>query len=383
MQTYIYDAVRTARGKAKPEGGLAAVKPDELVAALSDAITDRVGQFKPEALLLGSVGQVGAQGGNIALVSKFRAKLPDETVAWTINNFCASGLTAIGQASSMVATGQANRVLAGGVEMMSCVPFMADDAHYYVDTTLPERHRYLLVALAADKLAEDLDISRAEMDTAALRSHAQALLGDDNGKNASRIIVNGLNREECAKKMDHESIAALQPAFAALAPQYAQVLGRKVDHRHTIAHAPPMTDGAGLAMVGTYGAIDAPPRAQIVAFAEVGGDPAVSLGAGFAAMDQVLAKSELSLEDMDRIEFMEAFAVTIVKFLRDHPHLEDRVNTSGGHLAKGHPLGASGAILVSTLLDTLDMVQGRYGLVVASGAEGIGSAMIVKRMDEG
>jgi acetyl-CoA C-acetyltransferase/acetyl-CoA acyltransferase len=153
-----------------------------------------------------------------------------------------------------------------------------------------------------------------------------------------------------------------------------------LDHRHTVAHAPPMCDAAALALVAGKGAVSARPRARIVAFAEAGGDPKASLLAGLAAMDRVLARTQLKLRDMDRIEFMEAFGVTIVKFLRDYDVDPDKVNVAGGHMARGHPLGASGAILLSSLLDDLDAAEGRFGLVVTSGASGIGSAMVVERL---
>ncbi len=379
--TFIYDAVRTPRGKGKKEGALASMKPDELVSTLVGSIKQRTNNdVAPDALVLGAVGQVGAQGGNIALVSKFRAELPDATAAIALNNLCVSGLTAIGQAAAMVSCGQAETVFAGGVEMMSRVPFMADKADFYSDATLPLRSRYMLVALAADRLAEDQGISREDLDQAALISQQRAEASERSGLVESRIAVNGLDREECVRVGTPESLAALKPAFGAAAEHYKDILGRDIDHRHTIAHAPPMSDGAGLALVGAEGAIDAKPRARIVAWAEVGGDPAESLTASFAAMGRVFERSGLALDDMDRIEFMEAFAVTIVKFMRDYGASPEKVNVGGGHLAKGHPLGASGAILLSSLLDALDEANGRYGVVVAAGASGAGSAMIVERI---
>ena len=168
MSVYIYDAVRTVRGKAKPDGGLASQMPEDLVAAASGAIAERNNiKLSPDMLILGAVGQVGAQGGNIALVSKFRAGLPDETAAFCLNNYCTSGLTAVGQAAAMVSAGHCQGALAGGVEMMSRVPFMGDQADYYTNTTLPQRTLYLPVALAADRLAEDIGVSREDMDEAA------------------------------------------------------------------------------------------------------------------------------------------------------------------------------------------------------------------------
>lgn len=381
MSAFIYDAVRTPRGKARPDGGLAALKPQELVGGLIGAIGARTGaSAKPDALIVGAVGQVGAQGGNIALVSKLHAKLPDETAAFTLNNYCVSGLTAIGQAAAMVQSGQAKSVLAGGVEMMSRVPFMADNADYYADAAYDRRTRYIPVALAADRLAEDIGVTRAEMDQAALASQQRTAAAESTPLVGSRIALNGLNREECARPATTlESLASMSPAFPALADQYREALGdRVIDHRHTVSHAPPMADGAAIALVG--GDAGAHPRARIVAWAEAGGDPAQSLTAGFTAMQRVLDQSRLTLSDLDRIEFMEAFGVTIVRFMRDYKPDPAKVNVGGGHMAKGHPMGATGAILLSSLLDALDASGGKYGLVVAAGASGVGSAMIVERM---
>jgi len=146
-----------------------------------------------------------------------------------------------------------------------------------------------------------------------------------------------------------------------------------------LGQAPPVGDGAGLAWIGAEGLGDRP-RARVLAYAESGGDPAASLTAGFAALDKALARAGHSLEDMDRIEFMEAFAVTIARFMRDRSPDPDKVNVSGGHLAKGHPMGATGAILTSTLLDALEACRGRLGLVVATGAMGVGAAIVVERI---
>ncbi|MDQ8028384.1 MAG: acetyl-CoA C-acyltransferase [Brevundimonas sp.] len=381
MTAYIVDAVRTPRAKARPDGGLASLKPHELVAGLIDALDQRNGgaAHKADALILGAVGQVGAQGANVALVTKMHAGLPDDAYAFSLNNYCVSGLTAIGQAANMVAAGDAKTALAGGVEMMSRVPFMGDKADYYEDASFPPRTRYIPVVVAADRLAEDIGVTRLEMDEAALRSQQRTAAAEGTPLTKSRIPLNGLNSEEPARaSTTAESLAGMPAAFAPLGEQYAEALnGRKIDHRHTVAHAPPMCDGAGLALVSA--AADGA-RAKIVAYAEAGGDPEASLTAGFTAMDRALARAGLTLSDMDRIEFMEAFAVTIVKFLRERDVDADRVNVGGGHLAKGHPMGATGAILLSSLLDALDAAEGRYGLVVAAGAQGVGAAMIVERI---
>ncbi|MDT7527440.1 acetyl-CoA C-acyltransferase [Sphingopyxis sp. SE2] len=383
-EVYLYDAVRTPRGKARPDGGLAKLSPQELVRQQAAALAARCGDVAttPDVLLLGCVTQSGEQGGHIALVSKLHAGLPDQTAAHSINNYCASGLSAIGQAVAKVASGEIAVALAGGVESMSSAPFLGDRAGYYTNDELPPRARFVPPVLAADRLANSEGIARAELDAVALASQLKAAAAEtDPALQASRVATGALDGEECIRpQTSAESLAAAPAAFGELQAQYAGALeGATFEPLHSIAHAPPICDGAGLALVGGDG-LGIAPRARAVAFAESGGDPAASLTAGFAAMDKVLTRAGLTLGEMDRIEFMEAFAVTIAKFMRDRDADPARVNVSGGHLSKGHPMGASGAILTSTLLDALDACGGRYGLVVLTGAMGVGAAMVVERV---
>ena len=377
--------MRTPRGKARPDGGLAALSPQELVRQQAAALAARCGDLAatPDALLLGCVTQSGTQGGHIALVSKLHAALPDATAAHSINNYCASGLSAIGQAVAKIASGEATHILAGGVESMSSAPFLDDRAGFYTNDELPPRARFIPPVLAADRLAHAEGMTRADLDAVALASQQRAGATDtDPALQKSRIATGPLTREECVRPQTTAgTLAAATPAFGELQTRYADALGGATfEPLHSVAHAPPICDGAGLALVGGSG-LGPPPRARVVAYAESGGDPAASLTAGFAAMDRVLARAGLTLRDIDRIEFMEAFAVTIAKFLGDRDADPARVNVSGGHLAKGHPMGASGAILTSTLLDALDACSGRYGLVVLTGAMGVGAAMVVERME--
>jgi acetyl-CoA C-acetyltransferase/acetyl-CoA acyltransferase len=379
---YLYDAVRTPRGKARPDGGLAALSPQELVRQQAAALTARCGDFVPEALILGCVTQSGAQGGHIAMLAKLHRGLPDACAAHSLNNYCASGLSAIGQAVAKVASGEIGVALAGGVESMSAAPFLGDRAGFYTNDDLPPRARFVPPVLAADRLANSEGITRAELDAVALASQQKAAAAEhDPTLQASRIATGALTGEECIRpQTTAETLAAAPAAFGELQAQYVGALeGATFEPLHAVAHAPPICDGAGLALVGGEG-LGPKPRARVIAFAESGGDPAASLTAGFAAMDKVLARAGLSLADMDRIEFMEAFAVTIAKFLRDRDADLARVNVGGGHLAKGHPMGASGAILTSSLLDALDACAGRYGLVVLTGAMGVGAAMLVERL---
>lgn len=382
---FLFNAVRTPRGKARPDGGLANLSPQELVRTQIEALKDRSGGAtgKAEALLLGCVTQSGVQGAHIALISKLHAGLDDGVAAHTINNYCASGLSAIGQAVAMVGSGQVDAVLAGGVEMMSQTPFMSDKASYYSDQSLPRRARYIPPVLAADRLANAEGLGRAILDAVALASQQKAAAAEADPKlQQSRIATGKLSGEECIRPTTTaDSLAAAKPAFGALQADFASSLGDvHFDPLHTLAHAPPVCDGAALALVGGSG-VGVNPRARVLAYSESGGDPEASLTAGFAAMDKALSRAGLSLDQIDRIEFMEAFAVTIAKFVRDRQPDPARVNVSGGHLAKGHPMGASGAILASTLLDALDAANASLGLVVTTGATGIGAAMIVERLN--
>ncbi len=379
MSVYLLDAVRTPRGKAKPEGGLAKETPHGLVRELVDALDARGRDPRAvDQLTLGCVGQVGAQGGGIGMVAKIAAGLPAESVVHTLNNYCASGLSAIGLAANAIIAGQAGRALAGGVEMMSRVPFMADGADYYTSQEFAPRQRYIPVGLAADLLAEAEGITRTELDAVAERSQRLAALAEDApALLASRIPVAGLTREEPVRPTALDQLAGMAAAFTAWGQDYAHALERPAVHHHTVAHAPPIVDGAALTLLANS---DAGARARILANAETAGDQRASQTAGMRAMDKVLARAGLTLGDMDRIEFMEAFAVTIAKFLRDWEVDVDKVNVSGGHLAKGHPMGATGAVLTSTLLDALDACDGRLGLVVCTGAQGVGAAMVVERL---
>lgn len=383
MDIYIGDCVRSVRGKARPDGGLAAQAPYSLVGLLIDAVEQRgaIKRSDVDRLALGCVGQIGAQGGHIALVTKIASALPKTSSAHTINNFCASGLTAIGQAVAAVSAGQSELALAGGVEMLSRVPFMADDADYYHDQTFESADRYIPVALAADLLAAEQNVTREEMDDLSYLSQSRAAKAESDGAlQASRIAIGGLDHDEAVRVTTREKLAAMPPAFAGLAEEYAHALTDEAPApRMSVANAPPMTDGAGLAAIGGAKSFRSP-RARVVAFAEAGGDARQSLTAGFVAMDRVLVQARLSLDQMDRVEFMEAFAVPYALFRRNYQPDMDKVNVSGGHIAKGHPMGATGAILLSTLLDVLDAADGKYGLVVASGAQGVGAAMIVERL---
>ncbi|MCC5995756.1 MAG: acetyl-CoA C-acyltransferase [Oceanicaulis sp.] len=401
---YVYDAVRTPRGKGLPGGALAGLAPHDLTGQLIAALKARQGEDAvsgASALMLGCVGQTGAQGGHIALVSRLAAGLPHAMSALTLNNFCAAGLTAAGLAAQRASAGEPGLMLAGGVEMMSRVPFMGDQADYYCDRDLARALRYVPVALAADLLATRFDLDREALEAEVLASHQRAHAAWETGRYGASVVPVtardgsvALARDELIRaNMTPERLAALPPAFAEAGAAGADAVMlavrpelKAVNHVHSIAACPGMADGAALALIGARDAgarAGLKPLARILAHVEAAGDPVDQLTAGFAAMDRLLAGTGLTLGDIDRIEFMEAFAAVPALFRRERAPDPGRVNVNGGHLAMGHPMGASGAILLTTLVHELARCGGALGLVVVHGGSGVGAAMLVEQVQTG
>lgn len=398
---YIYDAVRTPRGKGRPGGALSSLTPHELVGQLVTALRSRAGENAVDhaaSLTLGCVGQVGAQGGQLALVCKLHAGLPTPMVTRTINNFCVSGLSATRLATlEAMASGDDQLRLAGGVEMMSIVPFLADHAHYYDDPATALALRYVPVPLSADLMATMGGYSREDLDIVTVRSHRRATRAWAAGPLQEVIPVCAgdgsvlLDRDETIRAdTSMETLSRLSPAFVETGAEGFDAIMladqpelAEIQHLHTIAHCPPIADGAGLVLLGSRAAGAAAglkPRARILAITDASADPLLQLTAGFSAMDSALAEAGLTLADMDRIEFMEAFAATPVKFERDYAPDLSKVNPEGGHLAMGHPMGASGAILLATLLAGLERQGGTLGLAVLHGGSGVGGAIVIERV---
>jgi len=400
MSVYIFDAVRTPRGKGRPDGSLAKVKPVQLVGQLVAALGRRNGAEAiagVQHLTLGCVTQTGAQGGHIALSARIQAGLRDELPCLTINNFCVSGLSALADAARRVACGQADLALAGGVESMSQAPFLADQADFYSNMDLAASMGWAPVGLAADLLATTEGITREAMDAATLRSHRRAAAAWDAGRYDGRVIpVTGddgetaLARDENIRDFgDGASLARLGSVFASTgADGYDDILLAnrpglaKVEHLHTVAHCPPIADGAALLLLGTLEAgraLGLRPLARIRAVGETAGDRVLQLTAGCSAMDLALDRAGLALNDVGAIEFMEAFAAVPVLFERRYEPDMARINPNGGHLAMGHPMGATGAILATTLLDDMAQLDAETGLAVATGGVGVGAALVLER----
>ncbi len=395
----IFDAVRTPRAKGKPDGALASVPPHDLVGQLVAALGARHGRPTLDAverLALGCVTQVGPQGGHVALVSRVHAGLPDAAAAVTMNNYCVSGLSAIAAASRAIATGEERLALAGGVESMSQAPFEADAAPFYRDPALAAHFEYVPPPIVADWLATQERLTRDELDAVTVQSHQRAGRAWAEGRYANSVVPvvrpdgTPVDRDETVRPaLTATDLGRFGPAFAqlgAMGPdafvlKSAPALGR-VEHLHCVAHCPPIADGAALALLGTRERgreLGLPPRARIAAFAELNADPLQPFEAGFVAFERVLGRAGIAAQALGAIEFMEAFAAVPARFLKKYPELAERTNESGGHLAMGHPMGASGAVLVATLLAEMERKDVEWGVAVAHAVSGVGCAVVLQR----
>ena len=395
----IFDAVRTPRGKGKPDGTLAGVTPYELVAQLAAALRRRNGEAAlaaVERVALGCVTQVGVQGGHVALMARSYAGLPDTAVATTINNYCVSGMSALALAARAVQVGDEQLALAGGVESMSQAVFEGDRASFFTDAALASRLRYVSPPIVGDLLATLEGLNRDELDAVTVDSHQRAGVAWTEGRYASTVVpitrADGsvVERDELVRpKLTASDLARFQPAFGQLGAMghdallTAQVPGLKsVEHLHSVAHCPPIADGACLLMVGSAqrgSELGLKPRARIAGVAEINTDPLRPFAAGLEALQRVLARAGLAPRDLGALEYMEAFAAVPATFRRRALLDDARVNASGGHLAMGHPMGASGAILVTTLLAEMERLDVEWGAAVAHAVSGVGAAVLLQR----
>lgn len=398
---YIFEALRTPRGRGRPDGGLHSVTPEALIAVLVDELVSRTSpdmRASVSRLVLGCVGQVGAQGGHIAHLAKAESGLLGNVVTRTVNNYCVSGLSAIGDTFLAARAGENGLMLAGGVEMLSKVPFLADNAPVYADAARSEALGWLAPILGAELLASQKGYSKRELDEVTLRSHNRAAAAWDSGRyNKSVVPVRGSNGEVlCARdewingELTMEHLEQRKPAFASLGRGLAQTMMLKqhpelseISYVHSVANTPGLSDGAALALMGGAEAKQKSgltPKARILSFAEVTCDPIDQFDAGPMAMEKALANAGLQLNDLDLIEYMEAFAAPPLAFEREYNPDMDKVNVNGGHLAMGHPMGATGAILTANLLHELVRRDDELGMVVALAGGGIGSALIIERV---
>ncbi|MCM3763816.1 acetyl-CoA C-acetyltransferase [Neobacillus niacini] len=399
MEAYIYDAIRTPRGATKNNGSLREMAPVHYVSQLFHALEARNELSLKEVndIVLGCVTQIREQGGNIAKVAALFAGLPNTIPGMTVNRYCASGLDAVLIAAAKVKAGMDELVIAGGVESSSRVPMFSDEASWFSDPEVATKTNFIHMGLAADLMASLSGFTREDLDQYAFESHERAEHAYQQGFfDRSLIPVYDHDSKELLDKDElirpdttMEKLAALKPSFSEkhvrgmksqIKLEFQHV--EEISHLHHAGNSPTLADGASLILIGSKEKgkrLGLTPRARIVASTNVADHPFL-LGGGQKAAEAVLKKAGLTIEDIDLFEFNEAFAATVIKFQRDFGLERDQLNPNGGVIAMGHALGATGGMLICTLLDELERRNQRRGLVAISGAAGVGTALIIERV---
>jgi acetyl-CoA C-acetyltransferase len=401
-EAFIYDAVRTPRGKGKKTGALHSVKPISLTTGLIDQVRRRNPQLDPglvDDIVLGVVSPVGEQGAVIARTAALAAGLPETVAGVQINRFCASGLEAVNLAAQKVASGFEDLVLAGGVESMSRVPMGSDGGAWPMDPETAHATGFVPQGIGADLIATLAGWSREDVDAYAAESHARAAKAWSNGYFERSVVPvvdkNGtvvLDTDELVRPgTTVESLAGLPSAFAGIGDMGgfdAVALNKyhwveRIDHVHTAGNSSGIVDGAALVVVGNEeaGARNGlTPRARIVSTALSGADPVIMLTGPAPATRKALAKAGLTVDDIDLVEMNEAFAAVVLRFMADTGFDHEQVNVNGGAIAMGHPLGATGAMILGSLVDELERRDLRYGLATLCVGGGMGIATVVERV---
>ncbi|MGO3067138.1 acetyl-CoA C-acetyltransferase [Brevibacterium linens] len=400
-EAFIYDAVRTPRGKNRG-GALHSVKPIDLVTGLIDAVRERnpdLDDSQIDDIVLGVVSPVGEQGSDIARVAAIAAGLDESVAGVQVNRFCASGLEAVNIAAQKVGSGFENLVLAGGVESMSRVPLGSDGGAWAQDPATNYDTYFVPQGIGADLIATTEGFSRADVDAFAAESQKRAAAAWENSLFENSIIpvkdINGitvLDRDEHMRPGSTvESLSQLPPAFAKLAAQtgFDEVALQKyhwieaIDHVHTAANSSGIVDGAALVILGDEEVgqkMGMKPRARIVSTAVTGSEPTIMLTGPTPATKKALDKAGMTVDDIDLFELNEAFAAVVLKWMKDLNIPHEKVNVNGGAIAMGHPLGATGAMILGTVLDELERRDLKRGLVTLCIGAGMGIATIIERV---
>lgn len=401
-EAFIYDAIRTPRGRGKKTGSLHEVKPISLVTGLLEEVQKRnptldAGQV--EDVVLGCVTPVGDQGADIAKTAALAAGLPDTVAGVQLNRFCASGLEAVNQAAQRVRSGWEDLILAGGVESMSRVPMASDGGAWAMDPQTAFDTDFVPQGIGADLIATIEGFTRTDVDTYAAESQARAAKAIANGYFAKSVVpvtdINGLtilDHDEFVRPgTTVESLSSLPPSFEAIGDfggfdsvaleKYRHV--EKINHVHHAGNSSGIVDGAAIVVIGNEEAgkrNGLTPRARILATAVSGSEPTIMLTGPAPATRKALAKAGLEASDIDLYEMNEAFAAVVLRFMKDMSVPHDVVNVNGGAIALGHPLGATGAMILGTLVDELERRDQRYGVATLCVGGGMGIATVVERL---
>ena len=404
MEAYIYDAVRTPRGRGKADGSLHEITPIQLATQVLEAVRDRnqIDTADVDDVILGCVSPVGEQGADIARVAVLNADYAQTVPGVQINRFCASGLEAVNMAAAKVFSGEAMFAIGGGVESMSRVPMASGGGALAMDPAVAYKTYFAPQGIGADVIATKFGISRDDADAYAVESQKRAKQAWDEGRFKKSILpVKDVIGQVVLDHDEHmrpdatmQSLGSLKPSFAALGEEmpgfdtvallrYPEL--EKVNHVHHAGNSSGIVDGAAAVLVGNkdmgekYGL---KPRARIKAMASIGSEPLIMLTGPEFVAGKLLARAGMTKDDIDLYEINEAFAVVAAKFVRDLDLDWDKVNGNGGPIALGHPIGATGSILIGTMVDELERQNKRYGLVTMCAAGGMAPAIIVERVDD-
>jgi acetyl-CoA C-acetyltransferase len=400
-EAYIYEAIRTPRGKNKG-GALHGTKPIDLVTGLIGELRTRFPQLDPaviDDIVLGVVAPVGDQGADIARIAAMASGLPDTVAGVQLNRFCSSGLEAVNQAAARVRSGWENLIIAGGVESMSRVPMGSDGGPMGADPATNYDTSFVPQGIGADLIATIEGFSREDVDRFALRSQQRAEAAWSGGYFAKSVVpvkdINGvtvLDHDEHRRPQSTlEGLGKLKASFegigdaagfdAVALQKYHWV--EKIHHVHTGGNSSGIVDGAALVLVGNEEVgkrFGLTPRARIVTAAVTGSDPTIMLTGPTPATRKALDLAGLTTDDIDLFELNEAFASVVLKWMRDFKLPDEKVNVNGGAIAMGHPLGATGAMILGTVLDELERRQQRRALTTLCVGGGMGIATIIERV---
>ncbi|MGI9132459.1 MAG: acetyl-CoA C-acetyltransferase [Rhodoferax sp.] len=399
-EAFVFDAIRTPRGKGKKDGSLYEVKPVNLLAGLLGALQQRQAFDSAcvDDVVMGVVSPVGDQGAVLPKVAALKAGWDYRCAGVQVNRFCASGLEAVNLAAQKVRSGWEDLVVAGGVESMSRVPIGSDGGAWAMDPETNLQTAFVPQGIGADLIATMEGFTRADVDAFALASQQRAAAAQAAGHfDQSLVAVRDalgqsiLERDEFIKpNTTLEGLATLKPAFAQMGAmgfdqvalmRYPQV--ERIAHVHHAGNSSGIVDGAAALLIGSEAAARThglTPRARIVACALSGADPTIMLTGPMPATRKALAKAGLGIDDIDLFEVNEAFAAVVLRFMKEMGVPHDKVNVNGGAIAMGHPLGATGAMILGTLIDELQRRKLRYGLATLCVGGGMGIATIVERL---
>ena len=400
-EAFVYDAVRTPRGRGKPDGALHEASSLALAVTALKAIKARNGLEGPEVddVILGCVDPVGEAGGDIARAAAIAAEYSFRVPGVQINRFCASGLDAVNFAAGEIMAGQHDLTIGGGVESMSRVGIGASGSAWPVDPAIAIPSYFMPQGVSADLIATKYGFSRDDVDAYAVRSQQRAGAAWSEGRFAKSIVpvtdVNGLvllDRDENMRPgTDMQALAALKPSFGFYAEQggfdavaiqaYPEI--EKLDYVHHAGNSSGIVDGAAAVLLGSKQAgekLGLKPRARIRAYANIGSEPAIMLTGPVDVTKKVLARAGMSLADIDLFEVNEAFAAVVLRYLQAFDLDDAKVNVNGGAIALGHPLGATGAMLLGAAVDELERSGKATALVTLCIGAGMGTATIIERV---